>query len=180
MQNKDVFLHLLDLTEYGILRYLDDFKNINYGLPFLKIYESYKMRDMGKLSNYTKIESSIRGQGVWHDSYDNYYLFADINKSEGIKDSLNYDDYFKSNRIFHWQSPNGTTQDSKEGIIFTKGTKPLHLFARKDKKENMYFIYVGKVRPIYYDGNKPITIDFELEYELPKTIFEEMQKVKKI
>lgn len=138
------------------------------------------MRDMGKLSNYTKIESSIRGQGVWHDRYDNYYLFADINKSEGIKDSLNYDDYFKSNRIFHWQSPNGTTQDSKEGIIFTKGTKPLHLFVRKDKKENMYFIYVGKVRPIYYDGNKPITIDFELEYELPKTIFEEMQKVKKI
>ena len=58
LQNKDVFLHLLDLTEYGILRYLDDFKNINYGLPFLKIYESYKMRDMGKLSNYTKIESS--------------------------------------------------------------------------------------------------------------------------
>ena len=93
---------------------------------------------------------------------------------------INYDDYFKSNRIFHWQSPNGTTQDSKEGIIFTKGTKPLHLFVRKDKKENMYFIYVGKVRPIYYDGNKPITIDFELEYELPKTIFEEMQKVKKI
>lgn len=180
LQNKDVFLHLLDLTEYGILRYLDDFKNINYGLPFLKIYESYKMRNMGKLSNYTKIESSIRGQGVWHDSYDNYYLFADINKSEGIKDSLNYDDYFKSNRIFHWQSPNGTTQDSKEGIIFTKGTKPLHLFVRKDKKENMYFIYVGKVRPIYYDGNKPITIDFELEHELPKTIFEEMQKVKKI
>ena len=28
LQNKDVFLHLLDLTEYGILRYLDDFKNI--------------------------------------------------------------------------------------------------------------------------------------------------------
>ena len=103
-------------------------------------------------------------------------MFADINKSEGIKDSLNYDDYFKSNRIFHWQSPNGTTQDSKEGIIFTKGTKPLHLFVRKDKKENMYFIYVGKVRPSSYSNS----IDFELEYELPKTIFEEMQKVKKI
>lgn len=27
---------------------------------------------------------------------------------------------------------------------------------------------------------KHITIDFELEHELPKTIFEEMQKVKKI
>ena len=56
----------------------------------------------------------------------------------------------------------------------------MHLFVRKDKKENMYFIYVGKVRPISYEGNKPITIDFELEQELPKTIFEEMQKVKKI
>lgn len=175
----DVLFHLLDLSEYGILRYLDDFKNINYGLPFLKLYESYKMRDMGKLTNYTKIESSIRGQGVWHDNYNNYYLFADINKSEGIKDSINYDDYFKSRKIFHWQSPNGTTQGSKEGIIFTKGTKTMYLFVRKDKKENMYFIYVGKIKPIIYEGNKPITIDFELEQELPKSIFEEMQKVKK-
>lgn len=113
---------------------------------------------------------------------ENVYKLFDYNIASDIRmeETLNYDNYFKSNRIFHWQSPNGTTQDSKGGIIFTKGTKPLHLFVRKDKKENMYFIYVGKVRPIYYDGNKPITIDFELEYELPKTIFEEMQKVKKI
>ncbi len=179
ISNKVVKDYLDDLIDYGISRYIIEYGVYDYGKPFLKLYNQYKMRDLALASNYTKTHSSIRGQGVWHDLNNNYYLFAEINKLDNIKESINYEDYFESLDIFNWQSPNSTMQQSKEGKIFTNKNSNIYLFVRKEKKIDskiQKFIYVGKVIPISYYGNKPITIKYKLENKLPKYIFEDMKK----
>ena len=43
-----------DVLHYGRMRYLKTFGSINYGIPHLKLYEEYTMRDIAVVSNYKK------------------------------------------------------------------------------------------------------------------------------
>lgn len=180
IKNPLVKEHLLDLIDYGINRYLKEFGNCNYGLPFLKLYEDYRLRDLPILARYTKVHSSLRGQGVWHDEYGNYYYFVDLLKDANIDERINYKDKFISTKIFQYQTPNNTTQESEPGKIYTqnKRNNKLYLFVRRIKKEdNMTqpYTYVGILNKVlFYEGEKPITIKYELENEIPKSLYEDL------
>lgn len=146
------------------------------------------MRDTALLCNYEKTHSAIRGQGLFTSLKRDYLLFVDLYKEEGIKESINYDDYFVSSKEFHWQSPNSTKQDSEIGsnLINNVDNKVnLHLFVRKyPKVENVTatFVYVGKVNTIKGSakGNKPISMNFRLENELPSELYEELTTIVKL
>lgn len=140
------------------------------------------MRDTAPLTNYEKTHSSFRGQGLITAVKSDYLLFVDLYKKEGIKDSVNYDDRFLSPLVFQWQSPNSTKQDSDIGnnLIHNKDNKVnLHLFVRKyPSLENITapFIYLGKVNTIdgTAKGDKPITMNFLLENEVPDQLYNEL------
>ena len=178
INNKEYRKYIEDAINYGILRYKNEFKEGYYGVPFLKLYEQYKMVDVALLSNYRKIHSAFRGSGLLTNNND-YFLFIDLHKEEGIEERINYKDKFLDREYFQWQSPNSTTQSSDRGrnLIFNKERKiNLHLFVRKykeiDKKAQPY-IYIGKGDTVQYEGEKPITMKIKLHNEVPNKIYRE-------
>ena len=168
-----------DLIQYNLLRYQNEFGSADYGLPFLKLYYEYSMRDTALLCNYKKIHSSFRGQGLLTSAKPDYFIFVNLHKNANIKESINYKDKFITPGVFQWQSPNSTTQDSEVGqnIIFSyKRGINLHLFVRKfEEVEGVTqpFVYLGKVVPFSdaAEGNKPITIHFALENPVPEDLY---------
>ncbi|WP_343344299.1 DEAD/DEAH box helicase [Terrisporobacter petrolearius] len=178
INKKEYIKYIEDAINYGIFRYEKEFQEEYYGVPFLKLYEQYKMPGVALLSNHRKIHSSFRGVGLLS-SGNEYFLFIDLNKEEGIEERINYKDKFLSENYFQWQSPNSTKQDSDRGknIIFNKDRNVnLHLFVRKykeiDKKAQPY-IYIGKGDTVEYEGEKPITVKLKLQNEVPTKIYRE-------
>lgn len=170
---------IIDTLDYGILRYQEEFGKDKYSYPYLKKYQYYKMKDMGFLSNYTKSFSSIRGSGVWRNG-NHYYLFVDLHKGEDIQDSINYKDKLISPTRMQWQTQNKTSQDSNTGLDLCENRKRgihLHMFVRKAKvisNQKLDFIYIGKVYSLSYEGNKPVTIQMEIENPIPQNIFDDL------
>lgn len=172
-------VYMEDILNYGLIRYEKEFGDAHYGLPFFKRYEQYKMIDAAILSNYTKIHSSFRGQGLLSNENE-YFLFADIHKEEDIKESINYKDRLLDCKRFQYQTPNSTSQTSKVGLNIIKHQERginLHIFIRKYKEIDgavQPFIYLGKGDVIAYEGEKPITIILALEHEVPISLYTEI------
>ncbi len=172
---------IVDILNYGLLRYEKNFGSKNFGKPFLKLYEQYQMIDVALLSNYEKIHSSFRGSGLIANGQE-YFLFVDLHKGEDIKESINYKDEFLSKSLFQWQTPNSTAQASGRGknIIYNKERRiNLHLFVRKykeiDNKVQPY-IYIGKGDTVEFQGEKPITVKLKLQNKIPENLYIEFVK----
>jgi superfamily II DNA or RNA helicase/HKD family nuclease len=101
-------------------------------------------------------------------------LLVTLEKSATQKEHLRYRDFPLSDRRFHWQSKAGTTQSSKQGRRHLDpegvGCRPL-LFVREraDARPGvtMAFRYLGPVRPVRSEGERPITIEWELLDPMP-------------
>ncbi|WP_243355799.1 DEAD/DEAH box helicase [Bacillus litorisediminis] len=181
LENTEFKKYIEDHIQYGIFRYEKEFKQEYYGVPHFKLYEQYLMIDAALLSNYRKIHSSFRGSGLLANGND-YFLYIDLHKEEDIKESINYQDKFITQKYFQWQSQNSTTQSSERGknIIFNKQRGiNLHLFIRKYKEidgKTEPYIYIGKGNTVDFKGEKPITVTIELENEVPQRIYTEFVK----
>ncbi|MFD3158804.1 DEAD/DEAH box helicase (plasmid) [Haloimpatiens sp. FM7330] len=179
--NKEYRCYIEDIINYALMRYEKEFSSDYYGVPFFKLYNQYDMVDAALLSNYTKIHSSFRGSGLITNGKE-YFLFVDLHKEEGIKESINYKDKFIDNKHFQWQSPNNTSQDSERGknIIHNKERNVnLHIFLRKYKKIDgiiQSYIYIGKGDVIKYRGEKPITVILKLNNKMPQSLYTEFIK----
>ncbi|MDQ0246170.1 superfamily II DNA or RNA helicase/HKD family nuclease [Bacillus fengqiuensis] len=178
LQNEEYRTYIEDILNYGIFRYVKEFKDEDYGVPHFKLYEQYQMVDAALLSNYRKSHSSFRGSGLLTNGND-YFLFVDLHKEEGIKESINYQDKFINERLFQWQTPNSTAQSSHRGknIIYNEARNiHLHLFTRKYKQidgATEPYIYIGKGNTVSFEGEKPITVKIELEHEVPASLYKE-------
>ncbi|QYA32376.1 DUF3427 domain-containing protein [Macrococcus psychrotolerans] len=175
----DVRLILKDYLQYGFFTYKKEFepKLINREID-LYLYEQYKRTDVLALIGYNKAIDSLR-EGVLQYK-GNYYLFVNLFKDEEAKENkLNYQDYFINNSKFHWQSQNQTSQSSPTGqnlIHHVKNNKKVHLFVRREKKEEgvvMPFYYVGELEFVSASGNKPISIEWNLKKEIPMKLLNE-------
>ncbi|MCO7175349.1 DUF3427 domain-containing protein [Sporolactobacillus kofuensis] len=171
--------YILDVLNYGLYRYGKMFGHKNYGVPFLKLYEQYTMVESALLSNYQKILSSFRGSGTIKNGND-YYLFIDLHKDDGIKDSINYQDHFISPSLFQWETPNSNSQDTTQGHRIINNKKygiHLYLFVRKfksiEKNISEPYIYIGSGDVVKYRGNKPITTEIALHHEVPMSLYQE-------
>ena len=115
---------------------------------------------------YTGVESVANGR------YD--LLLVTLEKSAAQKEHLRYRDFPLSERCFHWQSKAGTTVHSRQGRRHLapehEGCTPL-LFVREraDVRPGitMGFRNLGAVRPLRFEGERPITIEWELEHAMP-------------
>lgn len=181
VKNSIYYELVMNSLDYGILRYQEEFGKNKLSYPYLKLYNNYKMNDMGLLTNYNKSHSSIRGQGVW--SYkNNRYFFVDLHKDESIKEAIKYKDKIIDRYNFQWETPNNTTQDSDRGkdIIFHKKRGiNLHLFLKKAKiigKQKLDYIYVGKIESISFEGERPITFQMKFLTPLSKFVFNDLTK----
>lgn len=164
---------------YGIFRYEQEYKELDYGVPHFKLYEQYQMAEAALLSNYRKSHSSFRGSGLLANGKE-YFLYIDLHKEADIKDSINYKDEFINEQYFQWQTQNQTAPGSERGknIIFNRerGVN-LHLFVRKykeiEKNKTEPYIYIGKGDVVEYSGEKPITTKIKLEHPIPPALYTE-------
>ncbi|GEB77385.1 DUF3427 domain-containing protein [Sporolactobacillus inulinus] len=178
LEDQQQSAYMLDVLNFGLYRYEKMFGHRNYGSPFFKRYAQYTMIETALLSNYQKTLSSFRGSGLLTNG-NNYFLFIDLHKEKGIKDSINYQDHFINPTLFQWESPNTKRQDSAQGHHITHNKEDgitLHLFIRKfrmiDQKSEP-FIYIGTGDVISYKGNKPITTEIALHHEVPMALYRE-------
>lgn len=181
VQNKKYRVYLEDIINYAIIRYEKEFENKYYGVPFFKLYEQYQMIDAALLSNFTKIHTSFRGQGLVTNGKE-YFLFIDLHKDENIDERINYKDKFIDRQYFQWQTPNNTAQSSERGINIIFNEKQgvnLHAFVRKYKEIDgivQSYIYIGKGDVVEYSGEKPITVKMKLQNEMPVSLYTEFIK----
>ena len=84
-----------------------------------------------------------------------------------------------SRDVLHWESQAGTTQNSKAGqnyINFLERGYKILFFARLEKredKETSPFIFLGPAAElISYEGNRPISMVWRLEFDAPAELFE--------
>ncbi|WP_300391090.1 DUF3427 domain-containing protein [Fusobacterium sp.] len=179
LKNENLKSYLLEILDYGILRYKKEFKDKDYGVPFFKLYATYKMRDVALLCNYEKKHSAFRGSGLLKKD-NNYFIFIDLHKEIDIKESINYKDKIISREFLQWQSQNSTNQSSEIGKNITDNINRninLHIFVRKFKEVERIiqpYIYLGKGDCVDFTGNKPITLKVKLQNILPKDIFVEL------
>ncbi|PBB06971.1 DNA repair helicase [Salimicrobium humidisoli] len=180
LSNPEYRAYLLDVLEYGLLRYEREFGSRYYGIPHFKLYEQYQMADAALLSNYRKSHSAFRGSGLLQNGND-YFLFIDLHKEADIKESINYNDKLISRTQFQWETPNSTRQDSERGknILHNRerGIR-LHLFVRKYKQiENGFtepYIYIGEGDALSWRGEQPVEVQIALHHQLPEQLFTEL------
>lgn len=179
---KDKFRdYIEEAITFAILEYGKSFGNNNYGIPFLKLFESYTMRDTALLSNYEKLHSSYRN-GI-NPSVDkkSYYLFINLEKDN--EERFKYNNVIYDKRHFNWFTKTSTKVDSEVGQNFIHNKErgiELHFFIRKYNRIDgitQPFIYVGKGDVIEYKGEQPIECKIKLENKIREDIFQEFTKI---
>jgi hypothetical protein len=108
------------------------------------------------------------------------FLLVTLDKS-GHEDAFKYQDRFISPTEFQWQSQNQTAQASKAGESI-KGHQTLgidvHLFVRAKAKtpngRGAPFYYLGQVHFKSWEGDKPITVLWTMQSEVPTTLWQEL------
>ena len=63
LKNDNIKNYILEILDYGLLKYKEVFGLKDYGFPFFKLYENYFMKDVALLCNYDKKHSAFRGSG---------------------------------------------------------------------------------------------------------------------
>jgi superfamily II DNA or RNA helicase len=103
------------------------------------------------------------------------FLLVTLEKND-LPANHNYEDKFLAPDRFKWKSQNRTTQASKHGQMMLHHTErniTVHLFVRRSKKINSKaapFYYCGPVTIDSWNGDKPITIDWQLVTPVPEKL----------
>ena len=106
-------------------------------------------------------------------------LLVTLDKSDLNKDHA-YRDYFEKPDTFHWQSQNRTAQASGHGqLIKSHGEKGVrvHLFVREQKRQEGQvggFIYFGEVVFREWQGEKPISVVWQLRSPLSSALWQKL------
>jgi hypothetical protein len=151
--------------------------------PQSQIHKGFNKTDIPKLFKYTgnarrsghyKMFGHVRPPNV-----NEQFIFVTLLKSQ-MEKQHRYQDYFKSNKLFHWQSVKGTKETNKDGqaiINHKKNNSDIHLFVRMGTLSSRKFLYCGKINFLNGEGNGPFDVDFELEVPLPNNIINEFLKL---
>ncbi|WP_300361479.1 DUF3427 domain-containing protein [Fusobacterium sp.] len=180
LENKEIKKYLEEAILFGIREYINKFGNKNYGIPFLKLNESYSMREVALLSNYGKLHSSYRNGINPSEDKKTFYLFINLEKDDEMK--FKFNNTIIDRRHFTWFTKTSTSIDSEVGQNFIKNRERgivLHFFIRKFNKIDgitQPFVYVGQGDIVEYSGEKPIKCRVELKNKIDKETYEEFTK----
>ena len=102
---------------------------------------------------------------------ENLVLLTTLKKGS-LSSGNHYEDKFLSPTRMQWQSQNQTRRDSSQGLILSgqQSDAKVYLFVRGEKMRDSRaapFIYCGQPRFVSWEGEKPITIQWELSSDLP-------------
>ncbi len=179
--SEDLKKYLLDLINFGLLKYSVDFGDFN---SKFKLYGNYyKEQIMKELLE----KSTMFMKGTKFDTENKItYCFVGLKKDKSKEERLNYKDKFIDKYTFQWESENDTTFYNSTGKKL-QNTKVVHLFVRKMDDEDgitLPFTYFGTgrfenmrnsyVESLESDGSitkhKTLLFDIILDNEVPVSL----------
>jgi hypothetical protein len=103
-------------------------------------------------------------------------MFVTLDKREGFAERVQYHDYAISPKLFHWQSQNAASLTNKTGRRYldsvaapaTNGWR-FYLFVRENK--DSAYAALGEALLIKVEGERPISITWELKNAMPVELF---------
>jgi len=155
-------------------------------LPFscdLHLHAAYGSAEIKSLLGLATLEKSgPTGQGVMHAADLKCYIhLVTFRKEEkDFSPTTRYQDYPISRTKLHWESQSTIAQESATGknyLNFIESGYTILFFARLEKKidgQTAPFLFLGPAKDLLsYQGGRPISMVWELEYPIPSALFEE-------
>jgi hypothetical protein len=141
----------------------------------LQLWRSYSREEIPPLFGF---EFST---AIWNAGFvkrpGHIFLLTTLDKS-GHGSEFQYKDHFISRSEFEWQSQNRTSQQSTDGQDIRQHAErgfTVHLFVRSQKKTPRGgaapFVYCGDVRFVKWEGERPITVRWQLPAEVPDGVW---------
>lgn len=162
----------------------------NIKLPYpchLKLHAAYGSHEIKAAMGLGTIERpGPTGVGVIHSTALKTYIhLVTFRKEErDFSPTTRYRDYPISRTQLHWESQSNTAQSSETGnnyLHFRERGYTILFFARVDRRidgETAPFLFLGPAkRLISHEGNRPISMIWELEYPIPAVMFEQARPV---
>ncbi len=167
-----------------------DFATQPIALPFpcaLRLHAAYGSAEIkAALGLLTLNAPGPTGVGVFHVEVLRCYVhLVTFRKSEeDFSPTTRYRDYPISRTELHWESQSNTSQRSATGqnyLHFRERGYTVLFFARLEKRidgETAPFLFLGPARRlISAQGDRPISMVWELEHPIPAVLFEEARAV---
>ena len=135
-----------------------------------KLWTSYIRADVPKLFGFEFVGRESQSGVVVRPGI--MLLFVTIDKSD-MQEAHRYADGFESADLFRWQSQNRTARDSMGGRAIAEHVArntSVHLFVRPKQKlagRTQPFVYCGELGFVRWDGDKPITVWWQLSAPVP-------------
>lgn len=177
---KDEIVEILDIMLDNI-DYVPQKSDYDFVSP-LEVHSTYSQAQiLAGLGYYNENFYAPLMSGVQYLKNNNYdVFFVTLNKSEkDFSDLTRYEDYAISENLFHWQSQNMDTQESKKIQRYLNNNGRILLFVREYKSikgRACPYIYLGKCKPISYEGNRPVSFVLKLESNIPAKFLSEANK----
>ena len=153
---------------------------------YLELHRSYNSKQLSAVLGSTG--ATIQGGVYYNKSKEvDAFFITRLKNEKDFSPTTMYKDHAKSELIFHWESPNRTRLDSRDGKRYTTNDSCKMLFIRQTtkatyditgeyplgKKITSNYIFLGPVKKVLnYEGECPIGIDYELEYPLPADVYD--------
>ncbi|MDQ0215349.1 superfamily II DNA or RNA helicase/HKD family nuclease [Oikeobacillus pervagus] len=144
LKANDYFRHLIE----DIVRSAKEKSKLYKCEESLTLYEKYSRKDVCKLLNWPKDESStVYGYKTKDQTCP---IFITYHKQSDVEASVNYEDEFLSQDVLKWYTRSNRTLKSEEvkKIIYAEDHHiDIHIFVKKDDDEGKDFYYLGKAKP---------------------------------
>ncbi|MEU6240613.1 DUF3427 domain-containing protein [Streptomyces sp. NPDC047024] len=145
----------------------------------LKVHSSYNRSEVLAALGVARFGGQMPrtfAQGVqWVDELQTDALLITLEKNEkDFSPTIRYKDYALSPTLFHWESQNATSEDSRTGRRYQHhkqlGSDVL-LFMRRYKNtdigKSQPWMLLGPATYVEHTGSKPMAIQWRLEHQLP-------------
>ncbi len=184
-QNPVLFSELIEILKYQYESISFAEKKVELGFEHPLEAHCHYSRDQLLVALGHKNPSNVR-QGVFYieDKKTDIFLIT-LNKDiEYYKESIQYKDYSINEYLFHWESQNNTSPNSKVGQRYINhdklGTNIL-LFVREENNDitrnRSPYTFLGKAHYVKHEGSKPMAIYFELEIPIPAYFINKTNKL---
>lgn len=148
----------------------------------LEVHSTYTLAQIMASYEYFDEHSkpSFR-EGVKYFEDKNLDIFlVTLNKSDkDFSEATLYEDYAINENLFHWESQNRDSQESKNIQRYIHSNGRISLFVRDYKKENGItspYMYLGECEYVNHSGNKPVSFVWKLKNSIPGKFISEANK----
>lgn len=177
---------MIDLLKYNFdhIDFIDKPINVGFDCP-LDLYCTYTRDQLLVALDFMK-PSTVREGVKWLPGKNIDVFFVTLNKADkDYSPTTMYNDYSINSELFHWQSQSTTAENSPTGQRYIhhreKGSRVL-LFVREFKTDRISgsaaaYTYLGTMRYVRHDGEKPMNITWKLDYPIPAKYLKKTNKL---